>query len=102
MNLNISPIKELLILLGGPIFQFTALIILNYLFPTKQEIINYYHYSILLFNLLPVYPLDGGRIINLLMQIFITYKKGFKLSIIFKILDLIQRQLTRNRAKQLF
>lgn len=89
MDLNTNPIKELLILLGGPIFQFIALIILCYLFPLKKEIIYFYHYGILSFNLLPIYPLDGGRILNLLIQVFKPYKKSIKLSIVLSYLVLM-------------
>ena len=88
MDLNINPIKELLILLGGPLFQFLSLFLI-YLFKDKKEVIIIYHYSILLFNLLPIYPLDGGRLINILFQIFISYKRSIKLSIIFSYLLLL-------------
>ncbi len=90
------PIKhELLVLLMGPIFQ-----TLFYLFLTTLNCISSYldilksiHYSILLFNLLPIYPLDGGRIFQCLSCYFISYNASFKfiylISIIFIILFLI-------------
>ena len=89
MDLNINPIKELLILIGGPIFQFIGLFLLLNLFPEKNEVIYFYHFSILFFNLLPVYPLDGGRILNIFIQIFKPYKKSIKLSIMISYLLLI-------------
>ena len=79
MDLNISIKKELLILINGPIFQHIAYLILLVLLPTKRDLINTYHYSILVFNLLPIYPLDGGKLIKLLLNKIINYKSSLKL-----------------------
>ena len=80
-DLNINLYKELIVLIAGPLSQFNALFLLRFLFPNDIEMINYYHYSILLFNLLPIYPLDGGKIMNLIIEMFIPYKLSIKISI---------------------
>lgn len=79
IDLNINPIKEFVIIIFGPIFQNIAYLILINFF--DREIVLTYHLSILLFNLLPIYPLDGGKIVNLLIGKFIPYKKSLKFSI---------------------
>ena len=81
MDLNISIKKEFLILIMGPLFQQIAYIILLIIMPSKKEIITIYHYSILSFNLLPIYPLDGGKLLNLIFNKFISYKNSLKLVI---------------------
>ena len=81
MPLNINKYKELLILIAGPLFQFIAYILLLNIFSEYSKMINYYHFNILVFNLLPIYPLDGGKIINILISEFIPYKKSLQLSI---------------------
>lgn len=81
MDLNISIKKELLILINGPIFQHIAYLILLVLLPTKRDLINTYHYSILMFNLLPIYPLDGGKIVKLVLNKIISYKNSLKIII---------------------
>lgn len=81
MDLNISIKKEFLILIMGPLFQQIAYIILLIIMPSKKEIINIYHYSILSFNLLPIYPLDGGKLLNLIFNKFISYKNSLKIVI---------------------
>ena len=81
MDLNISIKKELLILINGPIFQHLAYLLLLIILPTKKDLINTYHYSILMFNLLPIYPLDGGKLIKLLLNKIISYKNSLKLII---------------------
>ena len=92
-NLINTPIKkELLIATSGIIFQslyYLIIIILyknnllrNYLF----SLFTNYHYSILFFNLLPIYPLDGSKILTLLLSKFIPYKLVNKLNIIISII----------------
>ena len=82
-NVNISRKEEWLILLMGPIFQlifyFLGYLIIdnNYL----KETLTNYHVFLLYFNLLPIYPLDGGRIMFLMFTYFKSYKKSFYLSI---------------------
>ena len=51
--------------------------------------IKVYHYSILFFNLLPIYPLDGGKLINLFFSTFLTFKLSFYMSIFVSISVLI-------------
>ena len=80
------PIKEeLLVLLMGPITQylFYLFIINNTYLYNYQDLLKTINYSILIFNLLPIYPLDGGRIV----QAFICYLTSYALS--FKITYLI-------------
>lgn len=86
MPLNINPIKELLILIMGPIFQFLAYFLLLIILPNKKEIIEFYHYHILIFNLLPIIPLDGGKLLFLLLQINISYYKSYKIIILISYL----------------
>ncbi len=86
MPLNINPIKELLILIMGPIFQFLAYFLLLIILPNKKEIIEFYHYHILMFNLLPIIPLDGGKLLFLLLQINIPYYKSYKIIIVISYL----------------
>lgn len=76
------PIKEeLIVLLMGPIMQLGCyLVLMNipYLY-NYQEMIKTINYSILLFNLLPIYPLDGGRIMQLLICYLTSYNLSFKI-----------------------
>jgi len=102
MDLNISIKKELLILINGPLFQHIAYIFLLVLMPTKKELINTYHYSILMFNLLPIYPLDGGKLVKLILNKIISYKSSLKLIIYLSYLVTGLLLLTNKKNISLF
>ena len=87
--------KELIVAISGIIFQIMYFIIILFLY--KNNIIRYYifniykkyHYSMLIFNILPIYPLDGSKILNLLLSKIIPYKLSLKLNIIISIITTI-------------
>lgn len=54
-----------------------------------HNIIRIYHYSILIFNLLPIYPLDGGKIVNILLSFKLPFKLSLKLTICISYMTLI-------------
>lgn len=84
MPLNESILKEFIVLIMGPLFQifyFYILFKIPYLYHYK-ELISVYHYTILTFNLLPIYPLDGGKLLNLFFHLTISFKRSFNLSIL--------------------
>lgn len=85
MQLNITLTKELFILVMGPLFQCLAYIILNSILISYKELIHNFHIGILIFNLLPIYPLDGGKLINIFLNIIFPYKKSMIISTIISI-----------------
>lgn len=84
-DINCPLKEELIVLLMGPIMQVVCYYILIKIpyFSNYQDVINIINYNLILFNLLPIYPLDGGRIV----QIVICYLTSYRLS--FKIIYLI-------------
>ena len=83
--INISLRKELLILVMGPIMQIVGYMFLKRNFPY----INTYHYTLLFFNLLPLYPLDGGRIVNILLNYKMNYLKSLQVIYYISIITII-------------
>lgn len=69
----------------GPITQIVIFLLLV-LFIKNLSICDLfikYNFSILLFNLIPIYPLDGGRILNLFLNTRFSFLKSFHFSIFF-------------------
>ena len=65
---NILAIKRLIIASSGPIVNFILAIIFTYtdlrMFDIQKDFLVYSNVLIGLFNLIPIYPLDGGRILK--------------------------------------
>ncbi len=93
--INTKTSKELMVALAGVTFQtmyyllivflYHNHIVRNYLFNIFKE----YHYHILIFNLFPIYPLDGSKILNLIMTEYMPYKLTHKITIIISIITSI-------------
>ncbi len=92
--LNGSMLKELLVLLGGPLFQilFYILILIlyknNFITDFNFNIISILHKTLLCFNFLPIIPLDGSKLLNLFLQLFISYKKSNIILIIISFISI--------------
>ena len=71
------PLKEeFIILIFGPLFQ----IVFTIFFINDRNIVNYSN-LILMFNLLPIYPLDGSKLLNIILNKLISFKKSHLITI---------------------
>lgn len=52
-------------------------------------IIRKYHYSVLLFNLIPVVPLDGAKVLNVILNNYFSYKKSLDITNYISVLFVI-------------
>lgn len=87
MKLNISIYKEFLIASMGPIVQIIGYLILSKYI--NNPMYDYYNLVILLFNLIPIYPLDGSKILNCLFNAFFNFKVSFYMTIMLSFLLII-------------
>ena len=71
---NLLAVKKLLIAIAGPMVNFILVLFFSMFdidfFNIDQELLIYSNILIGLFNLIPIYPLDGGRIIKNILYIF--------------------------------
>ena len=92
MNLDslnkVHPLKSILVLIAGPLSYFISYFIANLML--KYNVLSYNSYIsaleinslILMFNLLPIWPLDGSKIIFYILSFFISLKICYYLVII--------------------
>lgn len=93
-DLNLNIYKEILLLIMGPITQilFVALLFILYRleFISTLAYTKFYSINMLLlkFNLLPILPLDGGKLINNLLDLIVSYDLSHTISIIISFISL--------------
>lgn len=79
---NRSLKQELIVMLSGPVQHLWlqggayVLLIANVIGSADYQLFTFYNVSLLLFNLLPVWPLDGGKLLFILFSKYFPYKKA--------------------------
>ena len=87
--------EEFIIYIFGPLFQVLFFFIIStlhnkyYINDNTFYVFKNYHYSILLFNLLPIVPLDGSKILNIFFNKILNFRYSYLLSIIISSFSLI-------------
>ena len=79
-NGNKLELKKIFIAFAGPFTNLVLIVVfLNMLIPQHlKQIIIYSNILLILFNLIPIYPLDGGRIIKSMLHILYGKRKAEK------------------------
>lgn len=73
-----KPLKEeALITLMGPMFQLIGYTLLKC--KVNDSLFTYYHYALLIFNLLPIVPLDGSKLYHLILQLVFSFYKSYQI-----------------------
>ncbi len=94
INLTSKTEKIFLISLARILFQillYPVMFILNNIFlnDTSYHIFLEFNKIIILFNLLPIIPLDGSKILLCLLEPFISYKKALKITNTSSVISII-------------
>ena len=74
IKLNTPLIQEFLVSISGVIFQYIFYII--FLRFIEYKYFDYINYFIIMFNLLPIYPLDGSKIFEVILNKIICYRRS--------------------------
>lgn len=83
-NINSPFITEFMVFIGGILFQTIFFLLTKQILDNSSyiyKLIENYNLSILIFNLLPIIPLDGSKAINILLNKIFPFKKSHLLSI---------------------
>lgn len=83
---NVSVLEDFLISFGGVFVNLILLIVFHQLNLQTFLIINY---CILLFNIIPINPLDGSKIIKSILNIFFCYKTSLYLTVIISFVMIV-------------
>ena len=92
---NEKTIIKFLIAISGVIFQFILFFIVNLLFKynlintISLDIFNKYNKFIIIFNLLPIIPLDGSKILEALLESIIPFKIIIYIKCIISIISIV-------------
>ena len=90
-RINSSINKELLIASGGILIQLILFFIV-YLLPIRwyiKSIFYKYNLSIMLFNMIPILPLDGSIIVNSILNKFFSFKRSYIVSGFISIMGIV-------------
>ncbi|MFC4022647.1 site-2 protease family protein [Oceanobacillus longus] len=91
-----KPMKEeVLVTIAGPfqhliIYFFCFLAEAFQIFPLSVlELILYYNTILFIFNLIPIWPLDGGKLLLLLTSAYFPFKKSYHFTILFSMVTIV-------------
>ena len=93
INTNIN--CDIIVAISGLFFQTLYFILVLFLYKNniiREYIYNLfylYHKSMFIFNILPIIPLDGSKIINLILSKYINFNAANKLTIVISFIMLI-------------
>ena len=93
-DLNSSIYKEILMLVAGPLVQILFFLLLTYLNtlgiinPLTYSKISFINNALLSFNLLPILPLDGGKLVNNFLDLILSFQTSHLITIIISFISL--------------
>ena len=107
LKYNENTLKKILIAIAGVLFQ--IILYLIFIFLSKQGFITHLTYQIflkynkyiILFNLLPIIPLDGSQLLSYILEAFLPFKLSIYLKCIISIIFLFLLVLISNPSLDL-
>lgn len=82
LKANLLTVKKIIIVLAGPLINLILIFIfsiLEYILKIGIDTLIYVNILIFIFNMMPIYPLDGGRILKNILYIFLGKLKALQI-----------------------
>lgn len=83
-SINKPFIQEFLVFFGGILFQIISFMLVTLFLNTNSytySIFYSYNLTILVFNMIPIIPLDGSKILNIILNYFFSFKNAHLITI---------------------
>lgn len=102
--INISLYKEFIVSISGVIIQICFFLFLSYLYKIGHisdityEKIYLINFSLISFNMLPIIPLDGSKILNIICNYIFNFKTSERINIIISIVFIILIMLLNKKV----
>ncbi len=92
------PVREILITLAGPMVNFLLALLIflifgwpnpallmrqDYAWAQMAGLLLYFNLAMSLFNLLPVFPMDGGRLLRALLAVKLSYLTATRVAVVY-------------------
>ena len=93
-DLNLNIFKEIVVVVMGPVVQMLFYILVYYLYTkgfvgvNTMKKVSKINLLLISFNLLPILPLDGGKILNNILDLILSYDLAHKVSLAVSFLAL--------------
>lgn len=93
-DLNLNIFKELLVVVMGPVVQMLFYMLVYYFYTkgfvsvSTMKKVSTINLILLEFNLLPILPLDGAKILNNILDLILSYDLAHKVSLVVSFLAL--------------
>ncbi|MGM9882304.1 MAG: site-2 protease family protein [Bacilli bacterium] len=87
--------NDIIVAISGSVFQIIYFIIIYLLYINnliRDQVYNLfeiYHKSMLLFNLLPIVPLDGSKIVNLILSKYFSYNMANRITVLISLFTIM-------------
>lgn len=88
-KINESIKKEMVISMGGVLFQAILEGIISFISFADKDLFLFYNHTIMLFNMIPIIPLDGSVFFHLVLESFFSFEESLRFYEVVSVISLV-------------